>query len=53
MYKGYSSSSPDNLPEASLLSKQVLCLPIYPTLSEESQNEIIHVILTAGHVRAA
>ncbi|KTR45376.1 aminotransferase [Pantoea ananatis] len=53
MYKGYSSSSPDNLPEASLLSKQVLCLPIYPTLSEESQNEIIHVILAAGHVRAA
>lgn len=40
MYRGLSSASPDNLPEAQRLARQVLCLPIYPALSE---NEVLRI----------
>ncbi|MCW0347735.1 DegT/DnrJ/EryC1/StrS family aminotransferase [Pantoea ananatis] len=53
MYKGYDSSAPGNLPTATTFSQQVLCLPIYPTLTEEQQDDVIGVILAASHIKAA
>jgi dTDP-4-amino-4,6-dideoxygalactose transaminase len=35
MYKGFSSSSPSNLPNSTDASLKILCLPIYPELSND------------------
>lgn len=43
-YSALPSSNPLNLPVAERLSKQVLCLPIYGTLSKEAVEIIAHVI---------
>ena len=44
MYRGLSSASPKNIPVAANLSERVLCLPIYPDLTEEEQNRVINTI---------
>jgi len=44
MYKGLSSSAPENLPIAFKASKEVLCLPIYPSLELEDQIRIVSLI---------
>lgn len=50
MYKGGVSSPPDNLKVASMISKQVLCLPIYPDLSMSDQQKVINLLSRcAGH----
>lgn len=46
MYRGLPSANTDNLPIASRIASQVLCLPIYPTLSDEQQSEIIRLLLS-------
>jgi dTDP-4-amino-4,6-dideoxygalactose transaminase len=43
-YRNLPSAKPENLPVAEKLAKQVLCLPIYPDLTEESQNKVIQII---------
>ncbi len=43
-YRGLSSSGRENLPVASLVSEQVLCLPIYPDLPLESVEFICNLI---------
>ncbi|WP_162285821.1 DegT/DnrJ/EryC1/StrS family aminotransferase [Pantoea stewartii] len=53
MYKGYESSAPSNLPVASQISQQVLCLPVHPNLAEADQDEIINIIMRASNVNAA
>lgn len=40
-YRGLASSSPNNLPVATAVSRKVLCLPIYPDLSETDQMRVI------------
>jgi dTDP-4-amino-4,6-dideoxygalactose transaminase len=45
MYRGLASATPKNLPHAREASERVLCLPIYPDLSEEEQNFIIDQLL--------
>lgn len=45
MYRGLPSSAPSNLPEAFAAAKKILCLPIYPTLTEEAQHRVIETIL--------
>jgi dTDP-4-amino-4,6-dideoxygalactose transaminase len=40
-YKSLESARPGNLPVAESVSRRVLCLPIYPDLAVEQQNEII------------
>lgn len=40
-YKSLESARPGNLPVAESVSRRVLCLPIYPDLAEDQQNEII------------
>lgn len=44
MYRGLPSANPALLPVASHISRQILCLPIYPGLGADKQTEIIAVI---------
>lgn len=44
MYRSLSSSTPSNLPVATDAAKRVLCLPIYPALSESQLNQVIHLV---------
>lgn len=43
-YRGLPSSKPDNLPIATKIAEQVICLPIYPELKQEQQYRIIQII---------
>lgn len=43
-YRGLSSAKSSNLPVAEQVAEQVICLPIYPTLTEEEQQSIIDCI---------
>jgi len=45
-YKGLDSAAPSNLPVATRIASQVLCLPIYPELNKEQIDEIIKIILS-------
>ena len=44
MYRGLPSAAPSNLPIARKTSEEVICLPIYPELSPDSQDKIIGII---------
>ena len=44
MYKSMPSAKKENLPVAIAASAKVLCLPIYPSLTVESQNKVIKII---------
>lgn len=44
MYRGLSSAAPANLPVAIKAAEQVLCLPIYPGLSEADQAKVIQCL---------
>ncbi|HLX02300.1 MAG TPA: DegT/DnrJ/EryC1/StrS family aminotransferase, partial [Trinickia sp.] len=44
-YRGLPSAAPGNLPVATALSRQVLCLPIYPALEAKDQDQIIEIVL--------
>lgn len=44
MYRGLRSAQASNLPIASAIAEQIICLPIYPELSIDQQDRIISVI---------
>lgn len=44
MYRGLVSAHPDNLPVARKASQQVLCLPIYPNLTQDDVYRVVEVI---------
>ncbi|WP_457445572.1 DegT/DnrJ/EryC1/StrS family aminotransferase [Roseateles sp. P5_E4] len=44
MYRALPSAAPANLPVASRAAEQVLCLPIYPGLTAEQQDQIVELI---------
>jgi dTDP-4-amino-4,6-dideoxygalactose transaminase len=44
MYRGLSSARPGNLPQAARIARQVLCLPIYPDLSDIELNQVIDIV---------
>jgi len=44
MYRGLPSAAPENLPVAMQISRQVLCLPIYPSLESSIVEEISRII---------
>ncbi|QBQ54491.1 DegT/DnrJ/EryC1/StrS family aminotransferase [Nitrosococcus wardiae] len=44
MYRGLSSAQRSNLPVASEIAEKVICLPIYPALSNNDLNYIIAII---------
>jgi dTDP-4-amino-4,6-dideoxygalactose transaminase len=43
-YRGLTSAKPENLPVATSIANQVICLPIYPSLDIEDVNYIIRLI---------
>ncbi len=43
-YKGLDSAKPENLPIATKITNQVLCLPIYPDLEIETLEKIVELI---------
>ena len=43
-YRGLDSARKDNLPIAEKIAEQVICLPIYPELKLNDQNNIINII---------
>lgn len=44
MYRGLPSARPDNLPVASSIARRILCLPIYPTLTDEQQDLVCELV---------
>jgi len=48
-YRGLSSSNPENLPVATKVAEQVICLPIYPNLEVESLTKIVSIIKNSGN----
>ncbi|RYF07245.1 MAG: DegT/DnrJ/EryC1/StrS family aminotransferase [Comamonadaceae bacterium] len=48
MYSHLASAAPENLPVACRTADQVLCLPIYPTLSQQSVSDILALVVAAG-----
>jgi dTDP-4-amino-4,6-dideoxygalactose transaminase len=49
MYRGLSSAQPQNLPVATRTAAHILCLPIYPALTEEDQSRVIELIRGISH----
>jgi dTDP-4-amino-4,6-dideoxygalactose transaminase len=47
MYRGLPSAAPSNLPVAHSVARQILCLPIYPGLTDDDLNRIIDLIRSA------
>ncbi|SDH61772.1 DegT/DnrJ/EryC1/StrS family aminotransferase [Propionivibrio dicarboxylicus] len=45
MYRGLPSAVRSNLPVAAKAAEQVLCLPIYPSLSDEAVERVINLII--------
>jgi dTDP-4-amino-4,6-dideoxygalactose transaminase len=45
MYRGLASAAPANLPVATRIAEQVLCLPIYPDLSAQQVETILELIV--------
>lgn len=44
MYQGLPSAVPENLPVARRVAEQVICLPIYPALSDEQVDAVVGLI---------
>ncbi|TWC68757.1 MULTISPECIES: DegT/DnrJ/EryC1/StrS family aminotransferase [unclassified Burkholderia] len=47
-YRGLPSAHPDQLPVARDISRRVLCLPIYPALSDHNVDRVVDLIAGAG-----
>lgn len=45
MYRGLPSAAPENLPVATRLSNQVICLPIYPAMSDADVERVVASIV--------
>jgi dTDP-4-amino-4,6-dideoxygalactose transaminase len=45
MYRGLPSAAQSNLPVASKAASEVICLPIYPVLSDEQVDSVIEQIM--------
>jgi dTDP-4-amino-4,6-dideoxygalactose transaminase len=50
MYRGLPSAAPGNLPVASEIARKVLCLPIYPALSDADQDRVVAQIRACAGV---
>lgn len=47
MYRGIGSAAPANLPVATKISEQILCLPIYPDLEYETVDAVVRIIASS------
>jgi len=52
MYRSLSTAGTDGLPSARRVSGQVICLPLYPSLSEPDVTRIADLIVSAGRAAA-
>jgi dTDP-4-amino-4,6-dideoxygalactose transaminase len=52
MYRGLPSANKDNLPIATEISRKVLCLPIYPNLSNEEILRVTEIIASVKGIHA-
>lgn len=50
-YRGLPSAKRENLPVATRIAEQVLCLPIYPSLGEDEQQRVIDLIQRTAGIR--
>ena len=48
-YKDYLSAAPENLPVATRIANQVICLPMHHALSDDDINRIIRIISPLNH----
>lgn len=48
MYAQLASSSKENLPVATEVASQVICLPIYPALRDDQVERVVSLIVSAG-----
>ena len=48
MYRGRASASPEHLPVATEVAAQILCLPIYPDMSDADQDRVIQAVMEFG-----
>ena len=48
MYRGLPSARPDTLPVATDAANRILCLPIYPNLTDAEQDRVIDLIVQAA-----
>jgi dTDP-4-amino-4,6-dideoxygalactose transaminase len=48
MYRDLPSAAPENLPVANRAAAQILCLPIYPELSQADQARVVDAIRAAA-----
>jgi dTDP-4-amino-4,6-dideoxygalactose transaminase len=48
MYSDLASAARDKLPVANRAAEQILCLPIFPELSEADQDRIVAVVTSAA-----
>ena len=44
-YKDYPSATPENLPVATKIANQVICLPMHHALSEEDVERVVNCIV--------
>ncbi|NCT99439.1 MAG: DegT/DnrJ/EryC1/StrS family aminotransferase [Comamonadaceae bacterium] len=51
MYRGLPSANSDNLPVANRLARQVICLPLYPTLQPSEVDRVADLIRQKGLLR--
>ncbi|HQY08361.1 MAG TPA: DegT/DnrJ/EryC1/StrS family aminotransferase [Burkholderiaceae bacterium] len=49
MYRGLPSAQPTNLPVARRVASEILCLPIYPALSDSDQQRVIDVVRSGAN----
>lgn len=52
MYSGMPSASIENLPISNKIAQKILCLPIYPSITDDEVNSIVAKILTHAQVSA-
>lgn len=45
-YRGLPSATPENLPEATRIANEVICLPMHQELSEENVNRVLELIVS-------
>jgi len=50
MYRHLPSAAPDNLPIATMASRQILCLPIYPALQDDDLRRVLNVIYESARI---
>lgn len=53
MYRGLDSAAEAKLPVALAVSREILCLPISPNITDDELSEVVNVILVAGRAAQA